>query len=126
MSRWLGGLAFLLLSTSPSAAQQGAYRFEIAGVGDSTVEFVLGDVTWLKPGMYAIAVRPAGHDELLARLSIRSVGAKTAMAIVTGQATSIGKDDVVLVLPPKKHWYQQTAVWISALIGLGVGIVVAR
>jgi len=122
----LGILLGVLLgtATATASAQQGAYRFEIASAADSLVTINVGDVSWLKPGMYAIAVDPAHRDELVARLRVKSVNGKSAACVVTGQATPITMDDVVLIEPPppaKSHWYSQPAVWISLFIGVAIG-----
>ncbi len=111
---------------APAAAQQGAYRFEITAVGDSTVSFRVGDALWVKAGMRGIAVDPARHDALIARVAVLRVSGALATALVTGQTAQLTADYVVLLEPPKKHWYQQPAIWISAAVGIAVGVLVAR
>jgi hypothetical protein len=118
-----------VLGTATAKAQQGAYRFEITSTVDSLATIDLGDVAWLAPGMYAIAVDPVHRDELVARLRVKSVQGKTATVVITGQAAPITLQDVVLVeppKPPKRHWYQQAAVWISLVVGAAIGVAASR
>ena len=122
----LGILLGIGLGTTTAPAQQGAYRFEVTASDDSVVTINLGDVSWLEPGMYAIAVDPAHHDELVARLRVKSVRGKSATAVVTGQAAPITVEFVVLIEPPKHHWYQQAAVWIALVVGAGIGVAASR
>ena len=116
----------IAVGEATASAQQGAYRFEISSTADSTVTINLGEVTWLKPGMYAIAVDPAHRDELVARLRVKNVTGKSAACVITGQATAITADDVVLIEPPpppKHHWYAEPAVWISLVVGVAIGAI---
>lgn len=120
------GTALSLSLTTPIAAQQGAFRFEVSGVGDSTVTFRIGDAPWVKPGMHGITVDPARRDALIARVTVLRVSGTLATAIVTGQTAPVTSEHVVLLERPRKHWYQQPAVWISAAVGIAVGVLVAR
>jgi hypothetical protein len=107
-------------------AQQGAYRFEITAVGDSTISFRVGDVTWVKPGMTGIAVDPTHHDALIARISVIRVSGSLATAVVTGQTARLSTDFMALLEPPSKHWYQQPGIWIAAGAGIILGVVIAH
>jgi hypothetical protein len=109
-----------------SPAQQGAYRFEISAVGDSTISFRVGDVPWVKAGMTGIAVDPSHHDALIARMSVLRVSGSLATAVVTGQTARITTDFVALLEPPSKKWYQQPMVWVGTGVGLILGIVIAH
>ena len=66
-----------------AAAQQGAYRFEITVVGDSTIPFRVLDVPWVKVGSHGIAVDPAHRDVLMARVTVTRVSGTVATAVVT-------------------------------------------
>jgi hypothetical protein len=109
-----------------AAAQQGAFRFEITGVGDSTISFRVGDVSWVKPGMTGIAVDPTHHDALIARIAVLRVNGSLATAVVTGQTARLSTDFMALLEPPSKHWYQQPGIWIAAGAGIILGVVIAH
>jgi hypothetical protein len=122
----LSAILALAATAPPARAQQGAFRFDITAVGDSTVNFRTADVSWLTPGMKGIAVDPARHDVLIARLEVIRVSGSLATAVVTGQTSRVTTDYVALIEPPQKKWYQQPAVWIGTAAGLALGIVIAR
>lgn len=107
-------------------AQQGAYRFEITAVGDSTISFRVADAPWVKPGLKGIAVDPARRDELIARFSVLRVEGTLATAVVTGQTGKMSTSYMALLSPPHKRWYQEPAVWISAGAGIILGAVIAH
>ena len=109
-----------------AAAQQGAYRFEITAVGDSTVSFRIGDVSWVKPGMTGIAVDPMHHDALIARISVLRVSGSLATAVVTGQTARLTTDFMALLEQPAKKWYQHPATWIAAGAGIILGVVIGH
>ena len=112
------GLVTLALVCAPSRAraQETAYRFEIASVGDSTVSLSTEKHEWLRAGQRGIAVDPMRHDALVARFVIVSVDAehKLALAVVTGQTTRLTTSHVALIDRPPKSWYAQPTLWIGA------------
>ena len=120
--------AFGLVALAAPAvrAQQGAYRFEVTAVGDSTISFRVENASWVKPGRTGIAVDPVRHDALIARFSVLRVEGSLATAVVTGQTTKITVNDVALLEPPGKKWYQQPAVWIGAGAGIILGVLIAH
>jgi hypothetical protein len=125
-----GGIAALALLLAPSRAhaQETAYRFEIASVGDSTVSISTEKHEWLRVGQKGIAVDPMRHDALVARFVILKVdtGHKRALAVVTGQTTQLTTNHVALVDRPSKKWYQQPTLWIGAVAGAVIGAVAAH
>jgi hypothetical protein len=126
MASAAGILVALGIAAAPVAAQQGAYRFEITAVGDSTVTFRTADVPWVKAGMHGIVVDPARRDALIARVAVTRISGSLGTAIVTGQTAPLTAAFVVLLEPPKRHWYQQPAVWISLIVGAAIGVVATR
>ncbi|HTG54504.1 MAG TPA: hypothetical protein VL980_06615 [Gemmatimonadaceae bacterium] len=124
--RTLFAFAILAIASTASSAQQGAYRFEITAVGDSTIAFRVSDASWMKPGLKGIAVDPARRDALIARFSVLRVEGQLATAVITGQTSKVTTAYVALVEPTGKHWYEQPAVWISAGAGIVLGVLIAR
>ncbi|HUO51085.1 MAG TPA: hypothetical protein VMT93_01080 [Gemmatimonadaceae bacterium] len=118
--------AALLLAPRAAQAQQGAWRFEITAVGDSTISFHVSDAPWVRVGLAGIAVDPSRRDALVARFSVIRVEGALATAVVTGQTTRVSTADVALLVAPKKHWYEQPAVWITAGAGIVLGMIIAR
>jgi hypothetical protein len=109
-------------------AQETAYRFEIASVGDSTVTLSTEKHEWLREGQKGIAVDPMRHDALVARFVILHVDPerKRALAIVTGQTTRLTTAHVALIDRPAKKWFQQPTLWIGAVVGAVIGAVVSH
>ena len=127
---FLGFAALLALACAPSRAraQETAYRFEIASVGDSTVSLSTEKHEWVHAGQKGIAVDPMRHDALVARFVILSVdpAKKLALAIVTGQTTRLTTSHVALIDRPSKKWYAQPTLWIGAVAGVVIGAVAAH
>jgi hypothetical protein len=127
---FIAGVAALALVCAPTRAraQETAYRFEIASVGDSTVTLSTEKHEWLRAGQKGIAVDPMRHDALVARFVILRIDAehKRALAVVTGQTTRITTDHVALIDRPTKRWYAQPTLWIGALVGAVIGAVAAH
>ncbi|MBK5189478.1 MAG: hypothetical protein JJD97_14640 [Gemmatimonadaceae bacterium] len=123
----LAGLAALAVACVPSraCAQETAYRFEIASVGDSTVSLSTEKHEWVRAGQKGIAVDPMHHDALVARFVIMKVDVehKRALAVVTGQTTRLTTDHVALIDRPAKKWYAQPTLWIGAVVGAVIGAV---
>ena len=124
--RILFALAMLAIASTAVRAQQGAYRFEITAVGDSTIAFRVPDASWMKPGLKGIAVDPTRRDALIARFTVLRVEGQLATAVITGQTSKVSTAYVALVEPTRKRWYEQPAVWIAGGVGLAAGILIAR
>ena len=126
----IGAVAALALVCVPARAlaQETAYRFEIASVGDSTVSLSTEKHDWVHAGQKGIAVDPMRHDALVARFVILRVDVahKRALAVVTGQTTRLTTDHVALIDRPMKKWYQQPTLWIGAIVGGVIGAVAAH
>jgi hypothetical protein len=125
-----GAFAAIALSVAPSraGAQETAYRFEIASVGDSTVTLSTEKHEWVRAGQKGIAVDPMRHDALVARFVIMHVDPeqKRALAVVTGQTTRLSTNHVALIDRPSKKWYAQPTLWIGAVVGAVIGAVAAH
>jgi len=121
------GLVTLVLVCAPSRAraQETAYRFEIASVGDSTVSLSTEKHGWVRAGQRGIAVDPMRHDALVARFVIIRVDAehKLALAVVTGQTTRLTTSHVALIDRPPRSWYAQPTLWIGAVVGVVIGVI---
>ncbi len=127
------GLAFaiaatLFLAPSSAHAQETAYRFEIRGVGDSTIVISTAHHDWVRAKQKGIAVDPLRHDALVARFVIVSVDRadSSAIAVVTGQTTQLTVNHVALITRPGKHWYAEPTFWIGAVLGGALGAIVAH
>jgi hypothetical protein len=109
-------------------AQETAYRFDIASVGDSTIALSTEKHEWVRVGQKGIAVDPMRHDALVARFVIIHVDAehKRALAIVTGQTTRLTTAHVALIDRPGRKWYAQPTLWIGAAVGAVIGAVVSH
>lgn len=118
-------LAVLLLTVAvPARAQLKGVRFEVVGVGDTTLTFRAGTERWLKAGQRGIAVDPRKRDVLVARLRIASVDrAGKVTAVVTGQTTAITTDHVVLMQEVSPPWYRRRAFWTGMAMGAALGAV---
>jgi hypothetical protein len=115
-----------LLAARPraAAAQDGAIRFEITSVGDSTFSFPVGRHTWVKRGANGIAVDPRRHDILVARFTVVRVDHGQATALVTGQTTTLNTEHVALLARPSVPWYRQRTFWVGTVLGALLGAVV--
>jgi hypothetical protein len=126
MRRLVLACALAALSAAAAPAQQGSYRFDITAVGDSTISFRVADAPWVSAGMKGIAVDPARHDALVARIQVLRITGTLATAVVTGQTSRVTTDYVALLEPPKKKWYQNSGIWIGGAIGIALGVIIAR
>lgn len=121
------GVAVFALSFAPvrARAQETAYRFEIANVGDSTVTLSTEKHEWVRAGQKGIAVDPMRHDALVARFVIMKIDVdhKRALAVVTGQTTRLTTNHVALIDRPVKKWYSQPTLYIGAVLGAVIGVV---
>jgi len=119
------GAAVLLAvaaSPAPSQAQLRGVRFAVSSVGDTTLTFLPGRERWLRPGMTGIAVDPKRRDDLVARLRVVRVDARTGVtALVTGQTTKLSTEHVVVLEEPVPPWYRRKAFWGGLLLGAALG-----
>ena len=128
--RFFVALAVLLAGLVPASrldAQDRDVRFEITAVGDTTLNFRAGKLTWVVRSPRAIVVDPRRRDELIARLKVVSVSSTgDAMAVVTGQRGRVTTDHVVLAEQPPSRWYRNVALWFGAALGLAAGFGLGR
>jgi len=108
-------------------AQDRDVRFAITHVGDTTVTFEAGKMTWIVRSPRAIVVDPRRRDALVAQLKVLSVGANgEATALVTAQAGRITTDHVVIGTEPRSRWYRSPLMWMGTAFGLLVGFGLGR
>ena len=123
--RFLFALVVALLALAPVAgvqAQTRDFRFEITAVGDSTVTFRAGRLTWIVRSPSTIVVDPRRRDALVARLKVISVSSTgEATALVTGQTGRITTEHFVLAAEPRTRWYRSPLLWIGTAFGLAAG-----
>lgn len=107
---------------SRASAQDRDVRFEITSVGDTTVTFRAGRMTWVVRSPQAIVVDPRRRDALVARLKVLSVSSTgDAVAVVTGQTGRITTDHFVVAAQPPTRWYKNAALWMGTAFGLIAG-----
>jgi hypothetical protein len=103
-------------------AQDRDVRFAITNVGDTTVTFQAGKMTWVVRSPRAIVVDPRRRDALVAQLKVLSVAANgEATALVTAQAGRITTDHIVIGTEPRTRWYKSPLMWMGTAFGLVVG-----
>jgi hypothetical protein len=120
----LSALAFVAaLSATPAiaSAQETAVRFPVTQVGDTTFSFRVAEHVWVKQGMRGIVVDPRQQDVLVARFRITGVSNGQAIALITGQTTSVSTSHSVLLEVPSKPWYRERTLWLGGAIGIAVG-----
>ncbi|NUQ20032.1 MAG: hypothetical protein HOQ09_03630 [Gemmatimonadaceae bacterium] len=128
-NRILLALALLVgasIAPRAAAAQDSAVRFEIRSVGDSTFTFDVSRAAWVARGQKGIAVDPRRRDGLVARFVVLGVDAGVANALIVGQAQKLTTDHVVLLRPPREHWYASKRFWTGALGGLVAGFLIGH
>jgi hypothetical protein len=122
----LGAVVALALP-SRARAQDRDVRFPITNVGDTTITFQAGKMTWIVRSPRAIVVDPRRRDALVARLKVVSVGANgEATAVVTAQAGRITTDHVVIGTEPRSRWYRNPLLWMGTAFGLIAGFGLGR
>jgi hypothetical protein len=124
MRRFLVLLTAVVMVALPRAAraQDRDVRFSITHVGDTTVTFQAGKMTWIVRSPRAIVVDPRRRDALVAQLKVLSVGANgEATALVTAQAGRITTEHVVIGTEPRSRWYKSPLMWMGTAFGLIVG-----
>ena len=129
MRLFLVALAALLTFLIPfrARAQDRDVRFQITNVGDTTVTFQAGKLTWIVRSPRAIVVDPRRRDALVAQLKVLSVGANgEAIALVTAQAGRITTDHIVIGTEPKSRWYRSPLLWMGTAFGLLAGFGLGR
>jgi len=124
-------LAFAFLAAAATAprvahAQDNAVRFEIRSVGDSTFTFAAPQAPWVAKGQKGIAVDPRRRDGLVARFVVLGVDDGIANALILGQSQKVTTDHVVLMRPPRSHWYASKRFWFGALGGAVAGFVAGK
>jgi hypothetical protein len=108
-------------------AQDRDVRFAITHVGDTTVTFQAGKMTWVVRSPRAIVVDPRRRDALVAQLRVLSIAANgEATAIVTAQAGRITTDHIVIGTEPKTRWYRSPLLWMGTAFGLLAGFGLGR
>ena len=123
----LCGLTLAAMAPSRALAQDRDVRFAITNVGDTTVTFQAGRMTWVVRSPRAIVVDPRRRDALVARLKVLSVAANgEATAVVTAQAGRITTDHVVIGTEPRTRWYRSPLLWMGTAFGLLAGFGLGR
>ena len=120
------GLVLGLAAPRAARAQDTAVRFEIRTVGDSTFTFAAPQAPWVARGQKGIAVDPRRRDGLVARFVVLGVDDGVANALILGQSQKVTTDHVVLLRPPRMHWYASKRFWTGALGGLAVGFAAGK
>jgi len=120
--------AVVLVALPRSArAQDRDVRFAITQVGDTTVTFQAGKMTWIVRSPRAIVVDPRRRDALVAQLKVLTIGANgEATALVTAQAGRITTEHIVIGTEPRSRWYKSPLVWMGTAFGLIVGFGLGR
>ena len=109
---------------------EGDRRFIVIAVDDSTVTVLAPGERWLRRGAAGIAVDPRRRDALVARLSVQSRVADTAVALVTGQTTRLNTDHVAIFRRPETPVLREGSFWgglaAGVAIGLGAALAIVR
>ena len=130
MTRSIGlcfALVLVALLPSRSHAQDRDVRFAITNVGDTTVTFQAGKMTWVVRSPKTIVVDPRRRDALVARLRVLSISSTgEATAVVTAQSGRITTEHVVSAVEPSRRWYRSAYLWMGAAFGLLAGFGLGR
>jgi len=123
----LAGAVIALVLPARAQAQDRDVRFTITNVGDTTVTFQAGKMTWIVRSPRAIVVDPRRRDALVARLRVLSVAADgEATAVVTAQSGRITTEHVVIATEPSTRWYRNPLLWMGTAFGLIAGFGLGR
>lgn len=116
-------LALLLLAVphGVDAQQRPPARFFVATVGDTTFTFSVPSDPWVVPGAEGLVVDPARRDSLVARFRVANVAWGEALAVITGQTTTVTPQHVAVLRMPTAPWYRRAHFWLGLLAGAGVG-----
>lgn len=119
-------LALLLLAAAPLrlGAQNGAYRFLVGAVSDSTISFSVARSPWVRVGQTGIAVDPRRGDALVARFRVVRVEGGEAIALITGQTTRLTTDVVATLERPRTPWWRSRSFWGGTVLGAIAGALV--
>jgi hypothetical protein len=121
------GAVVMFVLPARASAQDRDVRFAITNVGDTTVTFQAGKLTWIVRSPRAIVVDPRRRDALVARLRVLSVAANgEATAMVTAQSGRITTDHVVIATEPSTRWYRSPLLWMGTAFGLIAGFGLGR
>jgi hypothetical protein len=123
---WVVVVLAVLLPIDRVAAQERASRFEIVGVGDSTITLRTGQVRWIYPGQLGIAVDPRKRDALVARIRVLTVRAGQAEAVITGQTTPLNPDHVAIFIEPRRRFFKMREFWFGLAGGAIVGFIAGQ
>ena len=96
-------------------------RFEIDSVTDSTAIFRTREARWVKRGAVVYAVDPLQRDVIIAQLRVVVRDSVRAVALVTGQVSSVKPTHVLLVLRPDRPWWRRGLFWSGAGFGAALG-----
>lgn len=118
----VGVAAGFLACAGAAEAQQRVVRFPIVAVGDSTLQFKVGEARWVRRGQTGTAVDPRKRDELVARFRIMGVNDGAAVALVTGQTTALSTEHVATLEEPKRPWFRAKTFWSGLVLGAAMGI----
>jgi hypothetical protein len=117
----------VLTPRARAQAQDRDARFAITSVGDTSVTFQAGKMTWVVRSSRAIVVDPRRRDALVAQLKVLSIGANgEATAIVTAQTGRITTDHVVIGTEPRSRWFKNPLMWMGTAFGLLAGFGLGR
>ena len=120
-------LVGLFSPTARARAQDRDARFAITSVGDTSVTFQAGKMTWVVRSPRTIVVDPRRRDALVAQIKVLSIAANgEATAIVTAQTGRITTDHVVIGTEPPSRWYKNPLMWMGTAFGLLAGFGLGR
>lgn len=110
-----------------ASAQDRDVRFSMMTVGDTTVTFQAGKMTWVVRSPRTFVVDPRRRDALVAQLKVLSISSNgEATAMVTAQAGRITTDHVVIAIEPPSRWYRSAMLWMGTAFGLIAGFGVGK
>jgi hypothetical protein len=127
LSALVFAVAITVVAPSHARAQDRDVRFAITNVGDTTVTFQAGKMTWVVRSKRAIVVDPRRRDANVARLRVLNVTSTgEATALVTAQVGRITTEHVVIGTEPPARWYKNSLMWMGAVFGLVAGFALGK